>query len=79
VQEILLRSESLSHLGSISGTNRWLRNVSRKPAVDLPAKVPHARIILNGSADELPLCTAIERKDKCDRSRVADLAGKTAP
>jgi heptosyltransferase-2 len=63
--------------GSVWGTKRWLPERFARLAVELLAKLPDAEIILTGSQDEVPLCEAIERKVS-DRSRVKNLAGKTA-
>ncbi len=63
--------------GSVWGTKRWLPDRFAHLAVELLLKIPDSRIILTGSPDETALCEAIERKIG-DRSRVENLAGKTA-
>jgi heptosyltransferase-2 len=63
--------------GSVWGTKRWLPDRFARLAVELLANVPGSKIVLTGSPDEAALCEAIERKIS-DRSRVENLAGKTA-
>ncbi|NBQ54692.1 MAG: glycosyltransferase family 9 protein, partial [Proteobacteria bacterium] len=63
--------------GSVWGTKRWLPERFARLGVELLARVPDSRIILTGSPDEAALCDAIERKIG-DRTRVENLAGKTA-
>lgn len=63
--------------GSVWGTKRWLPDRFARLAVELLANVPGCKIVLTGSPDEAALCEAIERKIS-DRSRVENLAGKTA-